>query len=388
MNRKPSLFWVKAPRSAAHESCFVLASTARGAAIFVENEEGFDPNECIATYVEGASTELIELVRVESNELNRSATPFYVYDHILEKIGAKRYQIDGKDVYKYKGRKFSRPSEYLYLHETVKKHSKLKPKPLLFLKNVAQFIEQIESLDTGTWIFRGQASCMWPLLPSAHRNLGKDCITPNEVREFELSMLEEFRRRARFFISNPPHTIVDWLVFAQHYGIPTRLLDWTENPLVALFFSVRQPNASQSDSVIFAMKVNDEKAPLSTEEDPFSVSDIRLLRPNYLDLRMLVQASIFTVEPFRKIDEICSQRDSNLGSSQNSGNSGDSKDVGREVRFWFIEAAQKRRIYENLDRLGFSDRTMFPGLESLSGEVAAKARAAMLPPDDATASEA
>ena len=69
--------------------------------------------------------------------------------------------------------------------------------------------------------FRGQGDVTWPLKPSLYR--GK--FRP----ELEREMLRDFRAHAAEY--------VDWLFLAQHHGIPTRILDWTENPLVGLYFT-------------------------------------------------------------------------------------------------------------------------------------------------------
>src|SRR4051812_49396847 len=86
--------------------------------------------------------------------------------------------------------------------------------------------------DTRTMIFRGVAKSSYKLVPSLGRQASK---TPEDLLKFEYVLLLEFRRRALPYLKVVPSSDLDWTFLAQHYGIPTRLLDWTTNPLVAMY---------------------------------------------------------------------------------------------------------------------------------------------------------
>jgi hypothetical protein len=84
--------------------------------------------------------------------------------------------------------------------------------------------------------WRGHADANWRLKPGAFRD------GPNDGKDIEEALIRNFRTRAigRLGHRPIPSSEFEWLLLAQHYGLPTRLLDWTENLLTALYFAVSE----------------------------------------------------------------------------------------------------------------------------------------------------
>ena len=105
--------------------------------------------------------------------------------------------------------------------------------------SVIEFLEHIEDHGQET-MFRGQGNSAWPLLPSIARFAlqleGYDSVTALE--DHLLERFRQFGTPVQDFRKLPK---IEQLIHAQHYGLPTRLLDWSTNPLKALFFAVDQP---------------------------------------------------------------------------------------------------------------------------------------------------
>jgi len=114
------------------------------------------------------------------------------------------------------------------------------------LPEYLEFIEGAQARANQSFWYRGCGSSAHQLLPSLYRH--RRLKTPDELADLERALMTRFRQR-----SIPYHSrslVDDWdaLFFMQHYGVPTRLLDWTENPLIALHFALMRAVRAKTKS--------------------------------------------------------------------------------------------------------------------------------------------
>lgn len=173
------------------------------------------------------------------------------------------------------------------------------------LEGWTELAHLVETYLDKTWIFRGVPNKEFKLVPNiGRRGVRKNPKTgknlPYDVNEGS-KCLEQFIREARTHLPYEPRSNLEWLAIAQHHGMPTRLLDWSESPLIAAFFAVKWGGffgGERKDAAIYGVPT----PPAATVEDekyPFEMSDIepKLYRPPHLSPRIIVQQGVFTLHP-------------------------------------------------------------------------------------------
>jgi len=103
--------------------------------------------------------------------------------------------------------------------------------------------------------FRGTRSASHKLVPSLYRH--PTVLEPNGLIELEWELLSNFRQQAPPFVGNIPAKELELLFLMQHYRVPTRLLDWSENPFVALFFALEncrdERSGEETDAAVWLL---------------------------------------------------------------------------------------------------------------------------------------
>jgi hypothetical protein len=214
------------------------------------------------------------------------------------------------------------------------------------ISSVNDYLEIIER-ESDLYMFRGQENIDWELIPS----LGRFSSILKEFKwwlDFEDYILDEFRKYSIRFIKDIPHTEIEWLVLAQHHGLPTRLLDWTRNPLVALYFAVNNSFCGHN-SIVWAISPNT----WSIDIEDIHVDKLDLYFPKHIDERIIAQNSCFTIHPLPNFADKFIPLDK--------------LEVNADlIAKFIIPNNQRRNILERLDHIGINHYSLFQNLDGIS----------------------
>ena len=133
------------------------------------------------------------------------------------------------------------------------------------VNSLENYLHEIFHLSRGNnfpIFFRGQACDRWSVKPSIMRSGLKEDAENKAFSELMTETPDEFYNDKYMF---------DKLVRAQHYGLPTRILDVTLNPLVALYFACHDENYYQTNGAVFAFEVTDNHRLKYPDSDTISL---------------------------------------------------------------------------------------------------------------------
>jgi hypothetical protein len=219
------------------------------------------------------------------------------------------------------------------------------------------------------YAFRGLSDMNYELKNSFLRNCGNQ-------PELEYHLLRNFRKYS--ISKDPQHTSTFWhsLVLAQHHGLPTRLIDWTYSPFIAMHFATANTEKHDTDGVIwkvdfvkvnqlvpspfsnhlmeekcnaFTLEMLEKIVSLSDFDRLFDQNQVLFFEPPSLDERIVNQFALFSVmtSPTVILDDWLLQH----------------PDLYRRI---IIPQELKLEIRDKLDQANITERVLFPGLDGLA----------------------
>lgn len=238
------------------------------------------------------------------------------------------------------------------------------------VKDIMEFqvaIDTIRKVYPNCW-YRGLTDKNFSLEPYIYRKPYKP--------ELEATFLGQFKSQAPPFLKNLPTNDWEWLFLMQHYGVPTRLMDWTSHPLVALTFAlqeIRKKDDDKKDLVVYSLnpeKLNERITAINHDKNnpiPFIGKDqehifgvgqnktnnlpIAIIGPLNND-RIIAQKGTFTLFPFRLDKKI--------------------EDYDHADEFLISITLKTGNLFEmkeSLENLGFTHDSLFPGLDSIANSI-------------------
>lgn len=210
--------------------------------------------------------------------------------------------------------------------------------------------------------YRGHAKSEWKLEPHFDRLPGN---------KSEIALINQFKQKANLILDKNPKNEFDWLFLMQHHGIPTRLLDWTENPLVALYFVVNDyVEIDGTLWVLLPLKLNIESkvtkdpnyVPSFDDDDLLNYSPKTLMGEEDSSLkpaaaiavrnnsRMAAQLSVFTIS-HRRSPVI--------------------ERIGNRKHIWkyIVPADCKEKIKNELKEVAINEFTLYPELDKIRSTI-------------------
>ncbi|GAI17013.1 unnamed protein product, partial [marine sediment metagenome] len=220
--------------------------------------------------------------------------------------------------------------------------------------------------------FRGSHDYEYKLIPPIGRQVRKE---KGEVSTYynesqERDFLGRFRRRSYYHLQR---TLNIWEVMflGRHFGLPTRLLDWTSGMYVALYFACKGYKESEDykDGAVWALVRQPKEAyDLNPFYNPpakegrlardfrFLIKGVKLIYPFHVSPRMTAQASIFTIQDKPKVP---------LEKYPYNEYQREDFDIFH-IRKWKVPKDRKKAIIEELEDIGIDEQTLFPDFQGLA----------------------
>lgn len=229
-----------------------------------------------------------------------------------------------------------------------------------FLTSIGAFASSV--------IYRGHGNASWKLTPGLYRREAHlfgapkaDCYLMAEQR-----MIDTFFDRAQLLLPSLARNACVDRVIAQHYSVPTQLLDWTIDPFIALYFAVENTAASDDCALIFTSPM---RRIVDRDQVKFPYfGPITILIPPVIDERVRSQKSVFTIQSYGDAEDFTPLEDRPLKISQ-PGSGSDPEDQVSVIGKVIIPGDKKQQLKSQLMSIGIDPSLVYPGLQGIGARI-------------------
>jgi len=196
-------------------------------------------------------------------------------------------------------------------------------------------------------LYRGQANGQWHLEPKITRN-----PIAGTFEQLEKQIINEFKRLGRSMLSQDILSN-DWdlLALAQHHGLKTRLLDWSTNPLVALWFACWEETLFE-ERALWVFYLDYQDIADINQGSPYSQTRTLAFKPNHVTQRITAQNGWFTTHKF--------QTDGKLVPLESNSS------YNLKLEKLVFDSGLRLEFLSTLDKLGINAFSLFPDLSGLT----------------------
>ena len=250
------------------------------------------------------------------------------------------------------------------------------------MKRLAKNLFKVESLDEFIsflklhppendeyLLFRGQKKASWKL----ESRLYREVIEANLERSFyeiEKTLFDSFKEKLKE-LKKEVTSDTEILAFAQHYGLPTRLLDWSANPLVALWFAFSEIAMGNFDRAVQTVLIQKWDVKNESDENIFATRNARFINPRNLfsDDRIRNQEGWFSNQEIHIIPKGKERSGDGLPKFGSSGLIEDDEYFNLTITKFLFSNSLRKQILEDLEAKGVSKSFLFPDLGKVCEEI-------------------
>lgn len=230
------------------------------------------------------------------------------------------------------------------------------------IDKLSEYMAFIENLPPGFCLSRGQSGD-YSLLPSALR---KDSSENRKYPKRAIkSFLDEFKMNSYQYMKTPwdIENDIEWMLYAQHYGIPTRLMDFTTSHIVSLLFAVEKSFQNEKDKDAVVYFLNPAKLNLlnAQQEKIINISGLQGISSEGHDGPIVVQGRKINprVNAQKGMFVLFQNEDTPLSDINND-------DILKKI---VISGSETKNILSSLYSMGISFSHIYPELSSVAKDI-------------------